>query len=142
MKMIWLALALWTSTSLGMSEGSIEVPLVGVVDGDTLITDIPQHPPSLRRMLVRIYGIDTPEKRKGSYKCEKEKALAIKATNELKDYVANHKTMILTTVDFDKYGGRLLAEVIIGGQNIADWLIEKGYAQPYFGKGPKPDWCQ
>ncbi len=59
-------------------------------------------------------------------------------------FMAGNKAT-LTQVQHDKYGGRLNATVtltIAGNKvDLGKSLIEAGYARPYFGEGPKPDWC-
>lgn len=44
-------------------------------------------------------------------------------------------------VKWDKYGGRILAEVHVDGRSLADMLIERGLARPYHG-GKRDGWCQ
>lgn len=38
-----------------------------------------------------------------------------------------------------KYAGRIVADVNVGGVDVAKYLIGKGYAKPYDG-GTKPKW--
>ena len=41
----------------------------------------------------------------------------------------------------DKYN-RYLAKVYADNQNVAEVLLKKDLAKPYYGKGKKPDWCE
>jgi endonuclease YncB( thermonuclease family) len=40
----------------------------------------------------------------------------------------------------DKYGGRVLGDVIIDGKKLSELLIANGHARPYFGE-KKESWC-
>ena len=40
----------------------------------------------------------------------------------------------------DKYGGRVLGDVIVNGQRLSAMLIANGHARPYFGE-KKSSWC-
>ena len=41
---------------------------------------------------------------------------------------------------WDKFGGRIDADVFINGENFAQMQIDKGLARPYFGE-KKKSWC-
>lgn len=116
------------------------MPIRGVADGDTIRSTL-KLPCPLCNVSVRILGIDTPE---STYlaKCEREKALGLEAKAFLIAFSSGKETMMARNVKWDKYGGRIDAYVEIDGINIGDLLISKGYAKPYTGIGPKPDWCQ
>jgi len=43
--------------------------------------------------------------------------------------------------DWDKFGGRVLGDVLIDGQSLTKMLIEKGYAREYYGDA-KESWCE
>jgi endonuclease YncB( thermonuclease family) len=43
-------------------------------------------------------------------------------------------------MDWDKYGGRVLGDVILDGKSLREMLIEKGYAREYYGEA-KTSWC-
>jgi len=70
--------------------------------------------------------------------------LAEKATMLAKDMIytaiQNNKRIAFRNIKWDKYGGRVLATVIVAGKNLGDELIAAGVARPYFGKKKKP-WC-
>jgi len=107
-----------------------------VVDGDTLEVEAPFLPTELK-LFVRVKNIDTPEK-KG--KCEKEKKLAIKASNFTTNLVKEAKNISFSEIEWDKYGGRVLAIVKISGNNLAEQLILSGLAIEYHGE-KKTGWC-
>lgn len=116
------------------------MPILGGVDGDTIATRVDALPCPLCRVSIRIRGIDTPEKG-AKAKCVREAALAVEASLLTRSLIGTNKTMIVQNPKWDKYGGRIDGEVIIGGKDVGTALIEKGLARPYTGKGPKPDWC-
>jgi micrococcal nuclease len=112
---------------------------VEVIDGDTLRLDTSNDCSLLKELglTVRIYGVDTPEK-KG--KCQKEKDLANIATQFVKNLIGKKEVMI-EVKKWDKFGGRILGDVQVDGLNIADELIKQGLAIPYFGEKKIKDWC-
>lgn len=94
--------------------------------------------------LVRVRGIDTPEKAPRA-KCSDEAALAIKATKLTKDALPPGTRIYLSKIENDKYGGRIVADVVydtplVTGRWLADQLIEAGLARRYDGKA-KGSWC-
>lgn len=113
--------------------------VIRVTDGDTFVIDTSEKSSILRELglSVRILGIDTPEK-KG--KCQKEKDLATKATELTKKLIEN-KTIKLTDIKWDKYGGRINAKVFINDLNVGDELIKRNLARAYYGE-KKKSWCK
>ena len=110
-----------------------------VVDGDTIAYIIPNMPDSLKRIKIRVYGIDTPE---STYlaKCEQERLRGIKAKEFVAKYAKANNTTI-NIVKWDKYGGRVLAEVFVDGKLLKDTLIQKGFAREYYGENKGNHWC-
>jgi endonuclease YncB( thermonuclease family) len=116
--------------------GPVRAEVVRVVDGDTI---------EARALLwiglslvssVRIRGIDTPEMR-GS--CIEEKALAAAARDLLAELAG--EAILISNIENDKYGGRVIADVASGGgTDLGTAMIERGYARPYDG-GARGDWC-
>jgi len=43
-------------------------------------------------------------------------------------------------MDWDKYGGRVLGDVILNGQSLRAMLIQNGFAREYYGEA-KTSWC-
>jgi endonuclease YncB( thermonuclease family) len=89
---------------------------------------------------LRVLGVDTPEKG-GRAQCPSEDALAQKASAFTKDAVAKAKVIQFEIKDHDKFGGRVLGDVILDGQRLSELLIKNGYARAYFGE-KKQSWCQ
>lgn len=113
-----------------------------VVDGDTVQIDAPFLPKELKQtLLVRIYGIDTPEKGHRA-RCDFEDKLSQQAKLFVEIELRNAKNVMVQIRGWDKYGGRILGDLIIDGIPLSKKLIAQNYAVPYFGKGRKKDWCQ
>lgn len=111
-----------------------------VIDGDTVAFEAKWLLPPLKPELsIRVFGVDTPEKgfRAG---CTKEADLGAKASEYTKKAVAEAKTKQVVLIDWDKYGGRVLGDVILDGQSLRHNLIEKGFAREYYGEA-KTSWC-
>lgn len=115
-----------------------DIRVTGVADGDTLRAEMAGAPSPLNRVLIRISGIDTPEL-KGKCKAEKEKAKESKKF--LTDKFLNANFITFGTLDWDKYGGRVLADVYFDGKNVGQMMIEAGYAVTYHGEKKNPIWC-
>jgi endonuclease YncB( thermonuclease family) len=41
---------------------------------------------------------------------------------------------------WDKFGGRVLGDIILNGQSLRTMLIQNGFAREYFGEA-KQSWC-
>ena len=113
---------------------------VKITDGDTIKLDVSKESPLIKKLglSVRIKGIDTPEKGSKA-KCDKENVLGQQATKFTNDLVGN-KELLLSEVKNDKYGGRIVANVKVGGVDIAQELLKKGLARVY-NKEKKKSWC-
>ena len=114
-------------------------PVVGVRDGDTLAVNLPGLPPSLNPVGVRLRSVDTPESG-GRAKCASERALADRATRFTRQAVVSAKIIEFEQPAWDKYGGRIDADVWIDGERLADQLIAAGLARRYDG-GKRAGWC-
>ena len=113
-----------------------------VIDGDTIQIEAPFLPKELGDHLsVRILGVDTPEKGHRA-KCELENTKAVAASIFTDNEVHAAKEIKIIIKGWDKYGGRILGDLVIDGIPLSTKLIQKGFAVPYSGKGQKKDWCQ
>lgn len=130
---------------------TIQTEVVDVHDGDTFKIIIPQHPEELQYVSIRIYGINTPEMPLVSYEktgklkkgsCENEGRLAVEAKKYLSHlFKANNNRVTVIVQDFDKFGGRILGRVFVGNINVAEEMVSRGYAIPYFGEAKTNPWC-
>jgi endonuclease YncB( thermonuclease family) len=107
-------------------------------DGDTCYVLAPSLPEPLQKMSVRILGIDTPEIRG---ECEEEKKLAYEGREFANRMFRGAEKIEFANLDWDKYGGRVLADVYLDGKLYSDEIINAGLARPYDG-GTKTGWCE
>jgi len=141
-----LALALLAGVALAPLGAADPDPLdhvvpfavVSVYDGDTITGDASIWPGLTQRTAVRVRGIDTPEIRGG---CPESRALAKVARGVTDSLTQTAYAVALARPGPDKYGGRVVADVLIDGRNLADLLLARGVARPYDGDGKRPDWC-
>lgn len=114
--------------------------ILRVVDGDTVIFKAVWLPEPLKKELsLRIYGVDTPEKSFRA-KCVKEDELGKAASVFTQTQIANAKKKQIVLMGWDKYGGRVLGDLILDGKSLRFMLIQQGYAREYFGEA-KTSWC-
>ena len=106
-------------------------------DGDTCYVVAKTLPDTLRNMSIRILGIDTPEIRGD---CLEEKGLALQGRAFANDMFRNANNIEFRNLKWDKYGGRILADVYIDGMSYKHEIIEAGLAREYDG-GKKLGWC-
>ena len=111
-----------------------------VIDGDTVAFEAAWLPDPLKKELsIRVFGVDTPEKGHRA-QCPSEDARGQAATKFTKDMIASSQKRQVVLMDWDKYGGRVLGDVILNGQSLRAMLISKGYAREYYGEA-KTSWC-
>ena len=134
-----LALFIGLFTSYAFAN-PYDFKIVKVNDGDTVVFEAPFMPAPLKPQLsLRVLGVDTPEKgaRAG---CTAEAKAAEAASAFTKNIVANATTIKVELKEHDKFGGRVLGDLIIDGQRLSALLIQNGHARPYFGD-KKASWC-
>lgn len=141
MKYLFFVISVLLSNT-ALSQTYMFLPIVEVYDGDTIKSSLGKRlPPPLNKISVRINGIDTPEIGWRA-KCEREKQLALEAKQLVNWLAEDYKKMTLRNYRWDKYGGRILSDVYIGGIDVAKTLIFAKLAVEYHGKGPKHNWCK
>ena len=117
-----------------------DATIVRASDGDTVVIAAPWVPaPMKKEIAVRIYGVDTPEKSFRA-KCESEKKRGEQASAFTKDVIAATKKHQVILYDWDKFGGRVLGDLILDGMSLRDLLIKNSFARAYFGE-EKQSWC-
>lgn len=125
--------------SLNTSATEYDFPILRVIDGDTIEFQADFLPDPLeKKMSLRIYGIDTPEKSFRS-SCDLEARMGESATKFTQNLIKNSKSHKIIIVSEDKYF-RLLGDIILDGKSLKESLLEKGFARPYFGD-KKRSWC-
>lgn len=117
-----------------------DTTIVRATDGDTVVIAAPYLPAPLKPELgVRIYGVDTPEKGFRG-KCESEKVRGEQASVFTKDVIKATKKHQVVLYDWDKFGGRVLGDILLDGMSLRALLIKNGFAREYFGDA-KQSWC-
>jgi micrococcal nuclease len=112
-----------------------------IIDGDTVAFEANFLPAPLKPELsIRVLGVDTPEKGHRA-ECPQEAQAALKASAFTKDAIKNAKKVQILIEKHDKFGGRVLGDVIIDGKKLSELLIANGHARPYFGE-KKESWCK
>jgi endonuclease YncB( thermonuclease family) len=114
--------------------------ILKVTDGDTIVIAAPYLPAPLKPQLsVRIFGVDTPEKDFRA-KCEAEAKQGKKASEFSRNAVAKSTQRQVVLYDWDKFGGRVLGDILLDGKSLRAMLIANGYAREYYGDA-KQSWC-
>ncbi|HET6619362.1 MAG TPA: thermonuclease family protein [Dongiaceae bacterium] len=113
--------------------------IVAIKDGDTLAVELPGLPPPLNPVAVRVRSVDAPESG-GRAKCPAERALARRATEFTRRAIAAAAAVEFEGPTWDKYGGRIDADVWVDGELLSGQLIAAGLARRYDG-GRRPGWC-
>ncbi len=143
MKKFLLILALLPCFALAQKEKAgvtYEVVLTRVVDGDTVAFQANWLPDPLKKELsIRVFGVDTPEKSFRA-KCPSEAARGEAATAFTKQLINASTKRQIILMDWDKYGGRVLGDVILDGKSLRQQLIAQGFAREYYGEA-KTSWC-
>jgi endonuclease YncB( thermonuclease family) len=117
-----------------------DITITRVVDGDTVAFHAPFLPAPLKQELsIRVFGVDTPEKGHRA-QCPSEAARGAAATEFTKKAVAAAQQRQMVLMAWDKYGGRVLGDVLLNGQSLRGLLIANGFAREYYGEA-KTSWC-
>jgi micrococcal nuclease len=118
-----------------------DAQIIRVSDGDTIVIAAPFLPQPLKpELAVRIFGVDTPEKGfRGQ--CDSEKQRGEAASVFTKNLVQASQQRQVILYGWDKFGGRVLGDIILNGQSLRSQLIANGFAREYYGDA-KQSWCQ
>lgn len=143
MKKLLLALALVPALVFAEKQPqgvTYDAQIVRVLDGDTVVITAPFLPAPLKpELAIRIYGVDTPEKGFRA-KCASEDQRGQAASAFTKSVVAASGKRQIVLYDWDKFGGRVLGDVLLDGQSLRSLLINNGFAREYYGEA-KQSWC-
>jgi endonuclease YncB( thermonuclease family) len=117
-----------------------DAQIVRVSDGDTIVIAAPFLPQPLKpELAVRIYGVDTPEKGHRA-QCPQENERGLLASKFTNNAVAKSVKRQVVLYGWDKFGGRVLGDIVLDGQSLRGMLIQNGFAREYFGEA-KQSWC-
>ena len=115
-----------------------------VTDGDTINVQVAksQWIAPHGRLSIRISGIDSPEKARVNAKCDREFELGKTATEYAKSLMpVGSIVRFYPSATRDKYS-RVDARVLLpDGRDVGQLMMAGGYAKPWSGRGPKPNWC-
>jgi endonuclease YncB( thermonuclease family) len=96
--------------------------------------------PLKKELSIRVYGVDTPEKGFRA-QCPSEAQRGEAASAFTKQLITNSQQRQVVLMDWDKYGGRVLGDVLLNGVSLRQQLIANGFAREYYGEA-KTSWCQ
>ena len=131
------ALALAQKTPKGVTY---DAEIVRVNDGDTVVISAPFLPAPLKpELAVRVFGVDTPEKGHRA-QCPGEDARGQAASEFTKNAVKSTKRHQVILYSWDKFGGRVLGDIVLDGVSLRQELIRNGFAREYYGDA-KQSWC-
>jgi endonuclease YncB( thermonuclease family) len=117
-----------------------DAKIVRVNDGDTVVIAAPYLPAPLKpELAVRIYGVDTPEKGFRA-QCPSEDQRGQAASAFTKNAVTTTQKHQVVLYGWDKFGGRVLGDIILNGVSLRAELIKNGFAREYYGEA-KQSWC-
>jgi len=145
MKKIVLALVVAASMMPALAQKekagvTYDAVITRVIDGDTVAFQANFLPDPLKKELsIRVYGVDTPEKSfRAKCPAEAQRGEAATAFTKAQINAAAKRQVVL--MDWDKYGGRVLGDVLLNGQSLRAMLIQNGFAREYYGEA-KTSWC-
>jgi endonuclease YncB( thermonuclease family) len=145
MKKILLTIALLFCTSSIYAQKTpqgvlYDAKIIRVTDGDTVVIAAPYLPAPIKpEIAVRVFGVDTPEKGfRGQ--CDSEKQRGEAASVFTKNAIASTQKHQVMLYGWDKFGGRVLGDLILNGVSLRAELIRNGFAREYYGDA-KQSWC-
>ncbi len=97
-------------------------------------------PPELAGLKVRLRGVDTPEKG-GRTKCPAERAAGKAATAFTRAAVSSARLIVIQDPAWGKWGGRVIADLLVDGRSLSAALIAADHGRAYSG-GRCGSWCE
>ena len=94
-------------------------------------------------LAVRVFGVDTPEKgHRAQCPSEAQRGEAASAftKNAINQAAVQGGKFQVTMYGWDKFGGRVLGDILVNGQSLRAALIANGFAREYYGEA-KQSWC-
>jgi endonuclease YncB( thermonuclease family) len=145
MKKLLFTIALLFCTSLVYAQKTpkgvtYDADIIRVTDGDTVVIAAPYLPAPLKpEIAVRVFGVDTPEKGfRGQ--CDLEKKRGEAASVFTKNAINSTQKHQVVLYGWDKFGGRVLGDLLLNGVSLRAELIKNGFAREYYGDA-KQSWC-
>ena len=127
-------------SAVGAQAADYSWPVVRIIDGDTVKVDASADlPPELASLSVRLRGVDTPEKGRRA-KCEAERQAGRAATAFTEEAIERADSVIVRDPAWGKWGGRVIADLVLDGSSLSSALLKAGHARRYEG-GRRKGWC-
>ena len=121
-----------------------DAQILRVTDGDTVVIAAPFLPKPLKpELAIRVFGVDTPEKgfrAQCPSEAQRGDAASAFSKNTINQAAAAGGKFQVTMYGWDKFGGRVLGDILINGQSLRAGLIANGFAREYYGEA-KQSWC-
>lgn len=122
-----------------------DAQILRITDGDTVVIAAPFLPKPLKpELAIRVFGVDTPEKGHRAMcpsEAQRGEAASAFTKNAIATAAAAGGKFQVTMYGWDKFGGRVLGDILVNGQSLRAALIANGFAREYFGEA-KQSWCQ
>ena len=143
--MILLAVPLLAFAQKTPQGVTYDAQILRVTDGDTVVIAAPFLPKPLKpELAIRVFGVDTPEKgfrAQCPSEAQRGEAASAFTKNAINSAAASGGKLQVTMYGWDKFGGRVLGDLLINGQSLRAALITNGFAREYYGDA-KQSWCQ
>ena len=121
-----------------------DAQILRITDGDTVVIAAPFLPKPLKpELAIRVFGVDTPEKgfrAQCPSEAQRGEAASAFTKNAINSAAAGGGKFQVTMYGWDKFGGRVLGDILINGQSLRAGLIANGFAREYYGEA-KQSWC-
>ncbi len=125
-------------------SATYDAQILRVTDGDTVVIAAPFLPaPFKPELAIRVFGVDTPEKgHRAMCPSEAQRGEAASAFTKkaIESAAAGGGKFQVTMYGWDKFGGRVLGDILVNGQSLRAALIANGFAREYYGDA-KQSWC-
>jgi endonuclease YncB( thermonuclease family) len=122
-----------------------DAQIIRVSDGDTIVIAAPFLPaPFKPELAIRVFGVDTPEKgfrAQCPQEAQRGEAASAFTKKAIESAAASGGRFQVTMYGWDKFGGRVLGDILVNGQSLRAALIANGFAREYYGEA-KQSWCQ
>jgi endonuclease YncB( thermonuclease family) len=149
MKKLLLSLLLAASALPALAQktpqgATYDAKILRVTDGDTVVIAAPFLPaPFKPELAIRVFGVDTPEKgfrAQCPSEAQRGEAASAFTKNAINQAASQGGRFQVTMYGWDKFGGRVLGDILINGQSLRAGLIANGFAREYYGEA-KQSWC-
>ena len=137
-------LLVFAQAKVPAKSATYDAQILRVTDGDTVVISAPFLPaPFKPELAIRVYGVDTPEKGfRAQCPSEAQRGDAASAFTKkaIESAAAAGGKFQVTMYGWDKFGGRVLGDILINGKSLRAGLIANGFAREYYGDA-KQSWC-